>query len=391
MEWKGIKGHYFSICLFKPLHSTLCPLCSFFPDDGESVAQRQNHLLGLSVSSHMLVKKVDAARLMVAAIGFVNHMAVPKRVVGQQESAFAEQREHRLVSLHIRPLVAIYESHIELDAQLWRQFVGVADAKINSIGHRRLLNPRPSEILHLVVHLERVDATALLQPLSHTDSAISAERPHFQNVLRTNHLHQHLQQPTLQMATHHSSMNGVNIRGAPKPIQIIGLGLYMRKDVILQLVLHREQFFDLLNRQQCLNSQPIGVEPEAGNHAQTSTRDHRAMAELLAFVHVGNMNLHHRALQRANAVLQGDARMGVGTCVEHDAVGLEAHLLQLVDQLTLDVALVIGNLHIGELGAKCGQKLVERRRAVDAWLTRAQQIQVRSVDDLNLLHTNNEL
>ncbi len=74
------------------------------------------------------------------------------------------------------------------------------------------------------------------------------------------------------------------------------------------------------------------------------------MAVLLALMHIADMHLYDGAMERADAVEQGDARMGIGAGVEHDArtVGGETHLLHLVDQLALNVALVIAELHIGE-------------------------------------------
>jgi len=70
------------------------------------------------------------------------------------------------------------------------------------------------------------------------------------------------------------------------------------------------------------------------------------MAELLTFVYVGDMYLYTRALEAADAVLQGDAGMGVGTSVEHHAIVRETYLLQLVDKFALYVALIIFYLNI---------------------------------------------
>ena len=51
------------------------------------------------------------------------------------------------------------------------------------------------------------------------------------------------------------------------------------------------------------------------------------------------------AAQRADAVVQGDAGVRVGTGVEYDAVEGESHLLHLVDHLTLYVALKVFQFH----------------------------------------------
>ena len=93
------------------------------------------------------------------------------------------------------------------------------------------------------------------------------------------------------------------------------------------------------------------------------------VAERLALVDVGDVDLNDRTTERTDAVVERHGGMGVSTGVEHDAVEGEAHLLHLVDELALDVALVVGYLDIGETGLQLGQILVERRRTVDARLT----------------------
>ena len=112
------------------------------------------------------------------------------------------------------------------------------------------------------------------------------------------------------------------------------------------------------------------------------------MAVLLALMHIADMHLHDGAMERADAVEQGDARVGVGTGVEHDArtVGGEAHLLHLVDELALDVALVIAELHIGEEPLQLREVCLEAAVPVDAGLTHAQHIKIGTVYYLNLSH-----
>ena len=112
------------------------------------------------------------------------------------------------------------------------------------------------------------------------------------------------------------------------------------------------------------------------------------MTVLLALMHIADMHLHDGAMERADAVEQRDARVSVGTGVEHDArtVGGEAHLLHLVDQLALNVALVIAELHIGEELLQLREVCFEAAVPVDAGLTHAQHVKIWSVYDLYLSH-----
>ena len=74
------------------------------------------------------------------------------------------------------------------------------------------------------------------------------------------------------------------------------------------------------------------------------------MTELLALVYVRDVYLDDGTLQTPDAVVQGHAGMGIGPCVEHDAVvaAKEARLLHLVDQLALHVALIVVYLQLGK-------------------------------------------
>ena len=106
------------------------------------------------------------------------------------------------------------------------------------------------------------------------------------------------------------------------------------------------------------------------------------VTELFALVYIGDVYLHHGALHAADAVLQGYAGVCVGTGVEHHAVVGEPHLLQLVDQLTLYVALIVVYLHIGILGFQLGQVALEGIAAVDARLPDTKEVQVGTVHNL---------
>ena len=108
------------------------------------------------------------------------------------------------------------------------------------------------------------------------------------------------------------------------------------------------------------------------------------MAELLTLVYIRDVNFYARTLQAADAILQGNAGMGVGTGVEHHAIVGEAHFLQLVDELALDVALVILNLHIRKLSLQLRQVALEGIAAVNAWFADAQEVQIRTINNLYL-------
>jgi len=95
------------------------------------------------------------------------------------------------------------------------------------------------------------------------------------------------------------------------------------------------------------------------------------MTELLALMYIGDMYLDNRALQRADTVVERHRSVGIGSCIQHDAIKGETYLLHLVDELAFNIALIVGNLDIRILGLQLWQVLLERRRTVNTGLADA--------------------
>ncbi len=144
------------------------------------------------------------------------------------------------------------------------------------------------------------------------------------------------------------------------------------------LILHSTFYIQHFYR---LNGEAIAAKPESADYSEACGRNHRAVAELLSLMHIADVHFDDRRLYGLYAVRQCYAGVGVGSGVQHDAVGRESHFLHLVYQLALDVALVIVNLHIGKLRRQLWQKLLERAASVDVRLAFAEQIEVWAVND----------
>lgn len=111
------------------------------------------------------------------------------------------------------------------------------------------------------------------------------------------------------------------------------------------------------------------------------------MTEFLTLVNVRNMYLDDRGLDSTDAVVQCHGGMGVGTGVQHDTVHAETGVLHLVDEQTFHIALEIVDFHVGIAFAQLWQVVFERRAAIDARFTFAQQIEVRTIDNENFHET----
>ena len=106
------------------------------------------------------------------------------------------------------------------------------------------------------------------------------------------------------------------------------------------------------------------------------------VAKCFALVYVAQVYLDDGAAQGADGVEQGDARVGIGAGVEHDArCALVVGLLQPVDEHALHVALGVVYRVIGIEAAQPGQAALHALGAVDARLAAAQPVQVGTVED----------
>lgn len=161
------------------------------------------------------------------AVSGIYHVAVPQGVVHQDETAWTEYAQRHLVGLHVVPLVAVNKRHVESDVQLGSLLYGIAYAEVYLVGHVTALYPRAGEVFHLVVYLESVELAVFGQSLGQANGTITAKSPHLEHMLWANHLHQHAQQSALYVSAGHAPVDGVDIRGAPQPIQIVALRIYM--------------------------------------------------------------------------------------------------------------------------------------------------------------------
>ena len=84
--------------------------------------------------------------------------------------------------------------------------------------------------------------------------------------------------------------------------------------------------------------------------------------------------------------MQRDARVGVGTGVEHYAISRDPYRLDAIDEVAFVIALIVGYLYVGVLLAQLSEVVVERTRAIYVGLSQPKHIQVRAIDDLNFFH-----
>ena len=133
-----------------------------------------------------------------------------------------------------------------------------------------------------------------------------------------------------------------------------------------------------------LHGKSIAVHAEAADNAQTGAGDIGMVAEGLALVDVGDMDLYDGGAQRADAVLQGYTGVGIRPGIQHDAIVVEAYLLHLVYQRALYIALIIVYLHVGIALAQRFEIGFKGAAAVNTGFAGSQEIQVGTIDNLYL-------
>ena len=139
---------------------------------------------------------------------------------------------------------------------------------------------------------------------------------------------------------------------------------------------------------QSFDGQRIAGDAETDDDAGTRWREIRVLADRLACVHVRDVHFDDRNRDRLDLAVQGDRRVRVGAGVEDDPCRLRAGaagLVQPVDENAFVIALPEVERQAVRRRDFAADRLDigERARAVDARLTRAEQIQIRAVEDVD--------
>ena len=109
-------------------------------------------------------------------------------------------------------------------------------------------------------------------------------------------------------------------------------------------------------------------------------------AVLLTGIDIADMHLDDGSGDGGDGIVDGHAGVAVAPGVEDDALGGEPHLVQAVDNLTLDVALVVAYLYIRKTPSECVHHLLHSGVSIDGRLALAGEVQIRSVDDFDMFH-----
>ena len=109
------------------------------------------------------------------------------------------------------------------------------------------------------------------------------------------------------------------------------------------------------------------------------------MAKLLARFGVGEMHLHHRQANGRNGITQRDRGVGIPAGIDNHSACPTPGVVQSVNQRALVIRLQTAHLdpQLFSFVFQSRVNLRQRHRAVDLRLARAEQVQVRAVENEN--------
>src|SRR5689334_4158458 len=103
-------------------------------------------------------------------------------------------------------------------------------------------------------------------------------------------------------------------------------------------------------------------------------------------MNIRDMYFYYRRLDRCNSIADGDRCVSIACGIEDDAIMIESDALDLIDQFSLNVTLIIGKMNMRIFCDQLTEENVKRHVAVDIGLPLAQQVEIGAIDDCDL-HT----
>ena len=171
-------------------------------DERDTVPDGQLDADDPAVVADVVVEGADRLGAL-AEVRSVEDGAVPQRVVGHDQAAVGQLGQHRLVVVHVVRLVGVDEDEVERAVQRGDRVEGAAEADLDAVGVRALLDEPASEGDGGLVDVTGDDSPAPREAGGHRQGRVPGEGADLQHAPGARHRHQHLQEPTLERPDHH--------------------------------------------------------------------------------------------------------------------------------------------------------------------------------------------
>ena len=96
-----------------------------------------------------------------------------------------------------------------------------------------------------------------------------------------------------------------------------------------------------LTIEEMVDRPPVAIDPAPVDGVDAGRSNHRRSPPRLAFLHIGDVDLDGRDVDRLQRVVDGVGRVGERPGVEHDAVDVAPSRVDAVDEITLVVRLMV--------------------------------------------------
>ena len=121
----------------------------------------------------------------------------------------------------------------------------------------------------------------------------------------------------------------------------------------------------------------VRLHSETADDAATGSRYHGLVAKCLALVHVAQVHLDNGQPYTADGIVQGNAGVRIGTCVEHNSLhAFVGGLFQAVDKEAFNIRLIVFDGMRRNGCAQTFQRLLHRSVTIDTRFATALSDQV---------------
>ena len=146
-------------------------------DDVEAVAEWEENGLYTGVVDYEVIEGDDALGLLVLRDGILPEFAVPKDIIGEDETAGLHKIEDQIVIGDIFTLVGIHVDYVVGAFKSGKGLAGIPDVQGDLVSHTGTRPPIPHQILQFVIDFQRVDVTLFRKSISHAGCGITGKSP----------------------------------------------------------------------------------------------------------------------------------------------------------------------------------------------------------------------
>lgn len=262
----------------------------------------------------------------------VEDLAIPKGVVGENESAGAGDGQDEFVILVVDALVGIDEDYVEGAFELRNDLEGIAKMKVDQLAEiASSLHHVTEEVFEFVKDLDGVKLATSGdgvggEGFGHREGAVAAVSAQFEDAVSTSKLAEHLEQSSLKVARTHAWIGQSQVSKPLYLVEQFGLSVNVGSNVFVECIVEFLVPEFLFHRSTCehfeqsFQGESISIDAKANDDAVGNGRNEGVVAELFARVDVRDVYLDGRDRHSLDGIVDGNGGVGIGTGVEDNGI-----------------------------------------------------------------------